>query len=91
MNSSAVSWANSSSKGITTSSSTPRPSITSRLTANGMISFGSAAGCRISERVRVEGEHRVGALDHRLVAEVDAVEGADRDVARAAARRRGAR
>ena len=35
------------------------------------------------ERVRVEGEHRVGALDHRLVAAVDAVEGADRDVARA--------
>ena len=34
------------------------------------------------ERVRVEGEDRVGALDHRLVAEVDAVEGADRDVAR---------
>ena len=35
------------------------------------------------ERVRLEGEHRVGALDHRLVAEVDAVEGADRDLARA--------
>ena len=34
------------------------------------------------ERVRVEGEDRVGALDHRLVAAVDAVEGADRDVAR---------
>ena len=43
------------------------------------------------ERVRVEGEDGVGALDHRLVAEVDAVEGADRDVARAAARRRAAR
>ena len=35
------------------------------------------------ERVRVEGEHGVGVVDHRLVAEVDAVEGADRDVARA--------
>ena len=33
------------------------------------------------ERVRVEGEDGVGAVDHRLVAEVDAVEGADRDVA----------
>ena len=83
MKSSAAAVANSSSKGITTSSSTPSPSITSRLTAKGMISFGSAAGCRISERVRVEGEDGVGVVDHRLVAEVDAVEGADRDVARA--------
>ena len=48
MNSSALRWANSSSKGITTSSRTPSPSITSRFTPNGMISFGSAAGCRIS-------------------------------------------
>jgi hypothetical protein len=32
------------------------------------------------ERVRVESEHRVGVIDHRLVAAVDAVEGADRDV-----------
>ena len=36
--------ANSRSKGMTTSSRTPSPSITSRFTANGMISFGSAAG-----------------------------------------------
>ena len=35
------------------------------------------------ERVGVEGEHGVGVVDHRLVAEVDAVEGPDRDVARA--------
>ena len=48
MNSSAGREANSRSKGMTTSSSTPRPSITSRLTRNGMISFGSAAGWRIS-------------------------------------------
>ena len=33
------------------------------------------------ERVRVEGEHGVGVVDHRLVAEVDAVEDPDRDVA----------
>ena len=33
--------------------------------------------------MRVEGEDGVGALDHRLVAEVDAVEGPDRDRARA--------
>ena len=36
------------------------------------------------ERVRIEGEDGVGALDHRLVAEVDAVEGPDRDVVRGA-------
>jgi hypothetical protein len=32
--------------------------------------------------VGIEGEHGVGALDHGLVAAVNAVEGADRDVAR---------
>ena len=44
------------------------------------------------QRVRVEGQHRVAAADHLAVAEVHAVEGADRDAARAAspARRRGA-
>ena len=35
---------NSLSKGITTSSSTPSPSITSRFTSKGMISFGAASG-----------------------------------------------
>ena len=40
--------ANSRSKGITTSSRTPSPSITSRFTSKGMISFGSAAGWRTS-------------------------------------------
>ena len=83
MNSSALCFATSSSKGMTTSSSTPSPSITSRLTAKGMISFGSRRRMQDLERVRVEGEDGVGAVDHRLVAEVDAVEGADRDVARA--------
>ena len=48
MKSSAVTVANSRSKGMTTSSCTPSPSITSRFTANGVISFGSAAGWRIS-------------------------------------------
>ena len=33
--------------------------------------------------MRIEGQHRVRLVDHRLVAEVDAVEGADRDAARA--------
>ena len=36
-----------------------------------------------AQRVRLEGEHGVGALDHLAVADVDAVEGADRDLARA--------
>ena len=42
-------------------------------------------------RVRLEGQHGVGAGDHLAVAEVHAVELADRDVARAASRHRGAR
>ena len=44
MKSSAVRWENSSSKGITTSSSTPSPSITSRLISGELISFGAASG-----------------------------------------------
>ena len=43
-NSSGAIVENSRSKGITTSSSTPSPSITSRLMSNGMISFGAASG-----------------------------------------------
>ena len=42
-----------------------------------------------AERVRVEREHRVGPLDHLAVTDVDAVEGADRDVRGGAVRRRG--
>jgi hypothetical protein len=34
------------------------------------------------ERVRIEGENGVRIVDHRLMAAVDAVEGANRDVAR---------
>ena len=37
-----------------------------------------------SQRVRLEGEHRVGAVDHLTVPHVDAVEGPDGDVPRAA-------
>ena len=40
------------------------------------------------QRVRVEGEHRVHAADHLAVAEVDAVERADGDLARAVERPR---
>ena len=45
-----------------------------------MISFGAASGWMTLERMRVEGEHGVGPLDHLPVADVHAVEGADRDV-----------
>ena len=47
-------------------------------------SFGAASGAIDRARVRLEGEHRVGAVDHLAVAEVHAVELADRDVAGAA-------
>ena len=44
MKSSAGIFMNSLSNGMTTSSSTPSPSITSRFTSKGMISFGAASG-----------------------------------------------
>ncbi len=40
------------------------------------------------ERMRVEGEDGVGPLDHRLVAAMNAIEGADRDVTGPSARLR---
>ena len=82
MNSSALRLANSSSKGITTSSSHPEPLDHVALDREGHDQLRQRRRVEDLERVRVEGEHRVGALDHRLVAAVDAVEGADRDVAR---------
>ena len=48
-----------------------------------MISFGAASGW-MTLRLGLEGEHGVGALDHLPVPDVDAVEGPDRDLARAA-------
>ena len=45
-------------------------------------------GVQDLERVGLEGEHGVRPLDHRLVADVDAVEGPDRDPARARLARR---
>ena len=63
---------------------TPRPAIRSRLTANDMSSFGAASGWIDRQRVRLEGEHGVGAADDLAVAEVHAVELADRDAARGA-------
>ena len=48
MNSSALRWENSSSKRITTISSTPSPSSTSRFTSSELISFGACSGCSTS-------------------------------------------
>ena len=72
---------NSLSNGMTTSSSTPSPSMTSRFTSKGMISFGAASGLITLSGMRVEGQHRVRLVDHGLMALVDAVEDADRHVA----------
>ena len=76
------------SNGMITSSSTPSPAIRSRLTANGLISFGAASG-RITDSGCGSKVSTVSLpRDDRAVAEVDAVEGADRDPARARARAR---
>ena len=57
-----------------------RPSITSRLISNGMISFGRRVRVEHAQRVGLEGQDRVGPVDHLPVPDVDAVEGPDRDV-----------
>ena len=81
-NCSALREANSSSNGITTSSSTPSPPIRSRLMLNVVEQLGQRLGVGDRHRVRVEGQHGVAAPDDLPVAEVDAVEGADGDLAR---------
>ena len=67
------------------------PAISSALRSSVVSSLGAASGRDHRERVRLEGQHGVRARDHLAVAEVDAVELAHGDAARAAARRRGAR
>ena len=67
---------------MTTSSSTPSAAISSALRSSVVSSFGAAAGRDHATRVRIEGQDGVGALDDLAVAEVDAVERADRDAAR---------
>ena len=62
--------------------------MSSALRSSVVSSRGVAAGATTDERVRLEGQDGVGARDDLAVAEVDAVEGADRDAARPAARRR---
>ena len=90
MNSCALRAANSASKGITISSCTPSAAISSALRSSVVSSFGRVLGGDHRDRVRIEREHAVGAADHLAVAEVHAVEGADRDTALASvARRRG--
>ena len=81
MKPSALTFANSSSKGITTSSSHPQPLDHVALDAERHDQLRQRRRMQDLQRVRVEGEHRVGPLDHRLVAPVDAVEGPDRDLA----------
>ena len=83
MKSSAAIEENSSSNGITTSSSTPSPSITSRLTSNGMISFGAAPGEARSSGCGSK-VSTVSAPSITAGGRVDAVEDADRHVPRSA-------
>ncbi len=82
MNSSAGICENSLSNGITTSSETPRPAITSRFAVEAHDQLRRGLGVDDLHRVRLEGEDGVGALDHLAMADVNAVEGADRDLAR---------
>ena len=74
--------ANSASKGITISSSTPSAATSSALRSSVVSSFGVCCGRDHRDRVRVEREHAVRARDHLAVAEVHAVEGADGHAAR---------
>ena len=81
-NRSALREANSLSKGITTSSSTPSPAIRSRLIGEVGEQLGQRVGMGDRHRVGIEGQDGVAAPDDLPVADVDAVEGADGDLAR---------
>ena len=91
MKSCAERLANAPSNGITTSSSTPRPAIRSAFVVERRDQLRRGVGRDDRARVRLERQHRVGAAHDLAVAEVHAVELADRDVARPRARHRGAR
>ena len=82
MNSPRVRAANAASKRITISSATPSEAIRSALTGSGVSSRGMCAGAITADGMGLEGEHGVGVADHVAVADVHAVEGADRDRAR---------
>ena len=82
MKSSALRCANAASNGITTSSSTPSSATSCALRSSAVSSFGAASGLIDGERVRLERQHGVAALDHGAMAEMDAVELADGDAPR---------
>ena len=63
----------------------------SALPSSEVSSFGAESGADHRARVRLEGEHGVGAADDLAVAEVHAVELAHREIARTLRSRRGAR
>ncbi len=76
-------WAaNDPSKGITTSSETPSSAISVGLRGERGQELGRRVRSDDRARVRLEGEHGVGAADDLAVAEVDTVELADREIAR---------
>ena len=81
MNSCAVCAMRSPSNGITISSSTPSAAIRSAFCSSVVSSFGADCGRDHGARVRLEGEHAVGAGDHLAVADVHAVELAHREAA----------
>ena len=83
MNSCGLWCANPSSNGITTSSSTPSCAISSALASKLVISLGAASG--LTTRSGCGSKVSTVSLprDHLAVAEVDAVELADRDLPRA--------
>ena len=80
MKSSALRFENSLSNGITTSSLDPEPVDHVALDLERHDQLRRRLGVDHRQRVGLERQHRVGVVDHGLVAEVDAVEGPDRDV-----------
>ena len=91
MNSCAVCAIRSPSNGITISSSTPSAGDQVGLLLERGQQLGRGLRRDDGARVRLEGQHAVGAADHRAVADVHAVELAHREPALRAAARRGAR
>ncbi len=77
MNSCGLWWAKPSSNGITTSSSTPSVGDQLGLDLEAGEQLGRGLGAHHAQRMGLERQHRVVAVDHLAVAEVDAVELAD--------------
>ena len=68
------------SKGITTSSVDPQPLDHVTLDLEGHDQLRRRIRVQNADRMRLEGQHRVGSVDHQAMPDVDAVEGPDRDV-----------